>query len=517
MLFKGGAILRGSGKLLGISDSNGYIEFEVEGTCFPSKRAQGIGTSAVYTFDNANNVGNKAFIDFDDGTGEHEYSFKSSGVLRRLSFRNLGSQTTPETIQSNLWDDAPVYFYQDLPEGVKNTVQELYPHRRKIRVRFENRGALSGFTVIHSLIFNQFPSNINLYNGLRTLSITRSDNITTMPLEMKSSFASSIILSNIGSKFSGLPTWITNSALLSTLNITNTFNLSGSAEDSGLVNIKNLNNLAVLNIGSCDINYQLPDELGELPMLNNLIIGGNTDPNLKMPSNLEDMTALLTLNISGNSLLPSEIQRIITDTPNLSNLDIGLNSSISSDLDISTDNNTIKTITIDRTDYAGAVPLFVNKLKALERLNLSANTTYSLLTSWGNFSGATNINRIDMQLLPNFTTGIPSWFSSLILLKTLDARATFQTEVRTDEFVDNLYAFVVGNASMVVANTAFRNMIINIYGSSTAQQTLAKRPTGTYQEPSGYVQGSNNGTPASQMEKIWVLVNQYGHTWTVKP
>jgi len=38
-------------------------------------------------------------------------------------------------------------------------------------------------------------------------------------------------------------------------------------------------------------------------------------------------------------------------------------------------------------------------------------------------------------------------------------------------------------------------------------------PTGTYQAPSGFVLGSSDGTPASQLEKIYVLVNNYN--WSV--
>lgn len=37
-----------------------------------------------------------------------------------------------------------------------------------------------------------------------------------------------------------------------------------------------------------------------------------------------------------------------------------------------------------------------------------------------------------------------------------------------------------------------------------------------YQAQYGYVQGVNSGALASALERIYVLVNQYGHNWTYK-
>ena len=51
-----------------------------------------------------------------------------------------------------------------------------------------------------------------------------------------------------------------------------------------------------------------------------------------------------------------------------------------------------------------------------------------------------------------------------------------------------------------------------LYGYSTGSP---KRPTGTYQAPSGFEQGVSNGTPASQMEKVYVLTHNYSQTWNI--
>lgn len=66
--------------------------------------------------------------------------------------------------------------------------------------------------------------------------------------------------------------------------------------------------------------------------------------------------------------------------------------------------------------------------------------------------------------------------------------------------------------------------ISNVYTNRTKWSTYATAksmnigstngiPTGTYQAPAGFVLGSNDGTPASAKEQVYVLVNNYG--WTI--
>lgn len=47
--------------------------------------------------------------------------------------------------------------------------------------------------------------------------------------------------------------------------------------------------------------------------------------------------------------------------------------------------------------------------------------------------------------------------------------------------------------------------------------TENQRPSGTEQAPEGFVKGSSNGSPATPMEKIYVLKNNYAQRWTIKP
>lgn len=148
----------------------------------------------------------------------------------------------------------------------------------------------------------------------------------------------------------------------------------------------------------------------------------------------------------------------------------------------------------------GAIPAALNGMVALQSLNLQQCD----INDWGNLNNLINLTFISLSNNTNLPTSLPSYLSLLTKLKTLTLAFTWQSQSRVDTFVDNFYNFIVANAPMVGnASSSFRSMTVTITGSFS--------PTGTYQQPSGYVAGSSNGSPASQKEKIWVLVNQYSH------
>lgn len=104
----------------------------------------------------------------------------------------------------------------------------------------------------------------------------------------------------------------------------------------------------------------------------------------------------------------------------------------------------------------------------------------------------------------NFTTTIPASFVNLTLLKEFSLDRSYVTTSRINAFITNFYNFINTNAAKSgVATLAFRGITLAITGIA---------PTGTFQQPAGYVAGSNNGSPASPKEMLWVLQNQYLHT-----
>ena len=156
------------------------------------------------------------------------------------------------------------------------------------------------------------------------------------------------------------------------------------------------------------------------------------------------------------------------------------------------------------------IPSTLNTIPSLTSVDIGYNAN---LTGWGDLSNLINLTYISIVSSQNMSTTLPSYLTSLTKLKIMQAQACFKTQLRVDTWVDNWYTFITTNAAMTGANTLpFRgmnhNIAITIIGDSTAS------PAGTYQQPTGYIQGVNNGTPASPKEKIWVMVNQYGHNWT---
>jgi hypothetical protein len=520
MLLKaGGKILRGKDGFLSVTpDGDLILKFTVQGTCFPAKRT--IGNPASYEFTSNLNINNKVFIDYNDGTGEHEYNFKSSGSNRRIYFRNLANGTTPETIQGSGVYDEIVHFYQDLPPEIVGTVVDSYPQKREVVIRFEKPQDIINITIDRILVFGSISSSISRYRNLDTLYFRDFYNIESFAQDFYNSSIKNLTFSNIGRVMdSGIPLWIVNSNRLQMINLSGSVDLSGDPVSKNLDKINNLkDSLTSLNLSSAKINYKIPETFTELYKLSNLDLGGNPI-GVQMPDNLTDLTALKVLSFNNARFPFADVERVIEELPVLETLDISA-SNYTSAYDISDDNYNVITIIIGGQSWgAGNPPPFINKLKALKSLQLyrPGSGLLTELIGWGDFSEIVTLEDLRLPRNTNLTTEIPIWFGSLVNLKSMLISASFQNTGGINSFVNNFYELVVANASMSIGNTKFRQMIIDAYGTSTLDQANSTRPSGTYQQPAGYVQGSSNGTPTSPMEKIWVLTNQYNHSWTVKP
>lgn len=161
----------------------------------------------------------------------------------------------------------------------------------------------------------------------------------------------------------------------------------------------------------------------------------------------------------------------------------------------------------------------INSCKQIEQLSVGRdiggfNVSNSSFNSWGlGVADMPNLKQLRVQWCENLPASIPTGVVTAPLLKTIDMHASYQTQLKIDDVVDSFYAKVITEASMEIGNTLLRQVVWNVgWITNTVKNN---RPSGTYQEPSGYVQGVSNGTPASQLEKIWVLVNQYKWIVTV--
>jgi len=105
-------------------------------------------------------------------------------------------------------------------------------------------------------------------------------------------------------------------------------------------------------------------------------------------------------------------------------------------------------------------------------------------------------------------------------LKSLTNFVIFQDVVGTNiifqAFIENFYTLCTENgflnpSSTEAQNTGFPEQFRDIsWGAGNDWFTLSD----PIQAPSGFSQGISNGTPANQGEKIYVLINNYGHTIT---
>lgn len=133
-----------------------------------------------------------------------------------------------------------------------------------------------------------------------------------------------------------------------------------------------------------------------------------------------------------------------------------------------------------------------------------------LFTSWGvGIANMPNLQVFRFDGCHNAPDTLPTGIETAPNCKTIWARIN-RTQIRQDTFIENIYNQVIANASMATGQGVLRRTTLRIERYSTWQ---FPRPTGIYQAPAGYVQGVSNGTPASPMEMIYVLVNQY--EWTI--
>jgi hypothetical protein len=148
-----------------------------------------------------------------------------------------------------------------------------------------------------------------------------------------------------------------------------------------------------------------------------------------------------------------------------------------------------------------ALPTDMSVCSNLTQLHVQQTDLYT----YDNLQYYLNIQGFIANNNTNLETTFHASFSSLTDLKTLHFSSVYETITRVNQFINSIYTFITINATISNSSPNFRNMEIVIQGTNAI-------PDGTYQQPTGYIQGSNNGSPSSPLEKIWVITNQYGST-----
>lgn len=270
-----------------------------------------------------------------------------------------------------------------------------------------------------------------------------------------------IDLQNIGQRMTVIPEAITSKTEVYYLNMFNMLDLR-DIESSGIRNIKNMKNLQTLELSSCYLDRYIK-EFNDLPKLTSLRIHPG-------PSDMWNYFDI-------NTLPFFEVDKI---NPNITNFDF-LNDWVSGER---------------RTGWNDD--------------NMSGRGLDHLT---GFFVYHSNSIRVDK--LPDYIYEMRSitWF-------VMDYST--HSQKRSDDFVNSFYDLVVGWDQITMASVAkdgernqFYGLAVSMYGSQYPDEN--QRPSGTEQAPEGFVKGSSNGFPATPMEKIYVLKNNYAQRWTIKP
>jgi hypothetical protein len=253
-----------------------------------------------------------------------------------------------------------------------------------------------------------------------------------------------------------------------------------------IANNRNLQYLTLREVGSA-MTDKIPDEFFNIPLI---------ELSISLSVDLSDIE---TSNFRKINQLKNTLQTLSVDGCNIATVPEELGELTS-----------LKTLNIGQNKF-NTLPATINLLSALETLNIAGRSPE--LTGWGDISGLTKLNSIEHRRNVNLQDSIPANWASLTALKNITCWGCYQTTARGDNYVNSFYDFVVANAPLTGTSVdPFRSMTVNYYFNSSEGNAAL---SGIYQQPAGYVQGADNGTPASPLEKVWVLVNQYGHAWTL--
>jgi len=168
------------------------------------------------------------------------------------------------------------------------------------------------------------------------------------------------------------------------------------------------------------------------------------------------------------------------------------------------------------TSFGGYVGNYATSILNIPTVMNSITTLVTLqwpgqINAWTDLSKLVNLTTLSVLCIdftnhcPDFLLNINCKSLTITSFGSSKTAAAFLTLINAA--IDNMYTWAVANAPITgtVANKA-RNQIRTYLANGNIAMP---KPSGTYQAPSGYALGTSNGTPASQLEKLYVLVNQY--------
>lgn len=169
----------------------------------------------------------------------------------------------------------------------------------------------------------------------------------------------------------------------------------------------------------------------------------------------------------------------------------------------------------------------VDKINPSLRTFDHINRWYGSVVSWHPYMIGKGLENIT-SLIASYgysnidVSNLPDYIYEMRAITWFNVNASTHSQKRSDDFVNSFYDLVVGWDQITMTSVAKDGKMNQFYSLSVSMYVAAyptenQRPSGTEQAPEGFVKGSSNGSPATPMEKIYVLKNNYAQRWTIKP
>lgn len=279
-------------------------------------------------------------------------------------------------------------------------------------------------------------------------------------------------------------------------------------------------NLTTLGLSSGSKYDKYPNSLWQLTKLKNLYINSFVSDRNADNNGIRNIVKLKNL---VNLTMPDGVDRYIKEFNELPNIRY---------IKISQDGDTSNVKTIFSKDGITKINPNLYQLNPLSCWQDYTDTDMDIVTG-------TCFNEIEdlshITVLPVFfqipkgkKIIIPEWMDRTFNFKNLDWRKIFGQDridrkpTTIDLAIESLYEhtkqFGYNQNYIDGPYKGKRNPWYNLKLSAYSQiQPVSYRPTGIYQEPTGFEKGVSDGNPTSPMEMLYVLVNNYKWTCIIPP
>lgn len=160
-------------------------------------------------------------------------------------------------------------------------------------------------------------------------------------------------------------------------------------------------------------------------------------------------------------------------------------------------------------------------------------TNIAFIGSWYSYNDTSWHDYISGKGLENLTTfssadnlvpldELPEYFKEMRSLKNFSLPwGVLNSQTKADTFVESFYKYITEWEQTTMSELSpdglrnqFYKLSVSLY---SGQFPNSNRPSGILQAPSGFIKGNQNGSPTTPMEMIYVLTENYGQVWNVRP